>query len=81
MLPSRFDLCVLGAGPAGYAAAVRAHDLGKKVLLVERDRIGGAGIHAGALSSKTMWHLSNDYANACRTGRVTQPRRSGPTPR
>lgn len=69
MLPSCFDLCVLGAGPAGYAAAVRAHDLGKKVLLVERERIGGAGIHAGALSSKTMWHLSNDYANACRTGR------------
>ncbi len=69
MLPDRFDLCILGAGPAGYAAAVRAHDLGKKVLLVERDRIGGAGIHAGALSSKTMWHLSNDYAAACRTNR------------
>jgi|GEM_PF-6158876 len=44
MPPSRFDWCVLGAGPAGYAAAVRAHDLGKKILLVERERIGGAGI-------------------------------------
>lgn len=68
-LPERFDLCVLGAGPAGYAAAMRAHDLGKKVLLIERDRVGGAGIHAGALSSKTMWHLSNDYAIASRTDR------------
>jgi dihydrolipoamide dehydrogenase len=58
------DLCVLGAGPAGYAAAMRAHDLGKRVILVERDRIGGAGIHSGALSSKTMWHLSNDYSVA-----------------
>lgn len=67
--PDRFDLCILGAGPAGYAAAIRAHDLGKKVLLIERDRVGGTGIHAGALSSKTMWHLSNDYATACRTGR------------
>ena len=65
----RFDLCILGAGPAGYAAAVRAYDFGKKVLLIERDRVGGAGIHAGALSSKTMWHLSNDYATACRPGR------------
>jgi dihydrolipoamide dehydrogenase len=59
-----WDLCVLGAGPAGYAAAMRAHDLGKRVVLVERDRCGGAGIHAGALSSKTMWHLSNDYSVA-----------------
>lgn len=60
--PARFDLAILGAGPAGYAAAMRAHDLGKKVLLVERDRVGGAGLHEGALSSKTMWHLSKDYA-------------------
>ncbi|HEY8078255.1 MAG TPA: FAD-dependent oxidoreductase, partial [Labilithrix sp.] len=64
-----FDLCVLGAGPAGYAAAMRAHDLGKRVALVERGQIGGAGIHCGALSSKTMWHLSNDYAIAKRTDR------------
>lgn len=48
---------------------MRALDLGKRVLLVERDRIGGAGLHAGALSSKTMWHLSNDYAVARRTDR------------
>jgi dihydrolipoamide dehydrogenase len=57
-----WDLCVLGAGPAGYAAAMRAHDLGKRVALIERDRVGGAGIHSGALSSKTMWHVSNDFA-------------------
>lgn len=64
-----YDVCVLGGGPAGYAAAMRAHDLGKRVALVERGRIGGAGIHAGALSSKTMWHLSNDFAVASRTDR------------
>lgn len=64
-----WDLCVLGAGPGGYAAAMRAHDLGKRVLLVERDRVGGAGIHSGALSSKTMWHLSNDYSVARLTDR------------
>ncbi len=66
---TRYDVCVIGAGPAGFAAAMRAHDLGKRVLLVERARVGGAGLHAGALSSKTMWHLSNDYAGACRTDR------------
>lgn len=66
---SAWDLCVLGAGPAGFAAAMRAHDLGKRVVVVERGQIGGAGIHAGALSSKTMWHLSNDFAAATRTDR------------
>lgn len=69
MLPARFDLCILGAGPAGYAAAIRAYDLGKKVALVERDRVGGTGLHCGALSSKTLWHLSNDFAVAARTDR------------
>lgn len=66
---ARYDLCVLGAGPAGFAAAMRAHDLGKRVLVVEKGKLGGAGLHAGALSSKTMWHLSNDYALACRKDR------------
>jgi dihydrolipoamide dehydrogenase len=66
---SAWDLCVLGAGPAGYAAAMRAHDLGKRVVVVEQGRTGGAGIHSGALSSKTMWHLSNDFACASATDR------------
>ena len=66
---NRYDLAILGAGPAGYAAAMRAHDLGKRVLLVEKGRVGGTGIHTGALSSKTMWHLSNDYALVCRNDR------------
>jgi dihydrolipoamide dehydrogenase len=67
-----WDLCVLGAGPAGYAAAMRAHDLGKRVIIVEQGRTGGAGIHSGALSSKTMWHLSNDFACASATDRGYQ---------
>lgn len=54
----QFDLCVIGGGPAGYAAAMRAVDLHKRVLLIEKDRIGGAGIYNGALSSKTLWELS-----------------------
>ncbi|MFN8397133.1 MAG: NAD(P)/FAD-dependent oxidoreductase [Bacteroidia bacterium] len=58
----RFDLAIIGAGPAGYAAAMRALDFGKRVLLVERDRIGGAGIHNGALSSKTFWEVAQEVA-------------------
>jgi dihydrolipoamide dehydrogenase len=66
---THFDLVVLGAGPAGFAAAMRARDLGKRVLVVERDRPGGAGLHHGALSSKTLWELAKDYATACSTDR------------
>ncbi len=57
-----FDLCVIGAGPAGYAAAMRAVDFGKRVLLIEKDKLGGAGLHNGALSSKTFWEISQDLA-------------------
>lgn len=64
-----FDVCVIGGGPAGFAAAMRSSDLGLRVCLVERDRLGGAGIHDGALSSKTLWELSRDYRRALRRDR------------
>ena len=56
----RFDLVVIGAGPSGYAAAMRAIDFKKKTLLVEKDEVGGAGVTNGALSSKTWWELSRE---------------------
>lgn len=58
-----YDLCVIGGGPAGYAAAMRAIDLGMRTLLVERDRIGGTGIYNGALTSKTLWEISQRVAS------------------
>jgi dihydrolipoamide dehydrogenase len=54
----KFDLCVIGGGPVGYAAAMRAIDFGKKVILIEKNRLGGAGIYDGALASKSLWELS-----------------------
>lgn len=59
----KFDLVVIGAGPSGYAAAMRALDFKKKVLLIERNRVGGAGVTNGALSSKTWWELSREAAS------------------
>jgi dihydrolipoamide dehydrogenase len=56
----RFDLVVIGAGPSGYAAAMRALDFKKKVLLIEKNKVGGAGVTNGALSSKTWWELSRE---------------------
>jgi len=59
----KFDLIVIGGGPAGYAAAMRGIDYGKKVCLIEKDRVGGAGVYNGALSSKTLWEISNRVAS------------------
>lgn len=57
---TKYDVCVIGAGPAGYAAAMRAVDFHKKVALIEKKQLGGAGIHHGALWSKTWWELSRE---------------------
>src|SRR5690606_41280731 len=58
-----FDLIIIGGGPSGYAAAMRGIDFGKKVCLIERDRVGGAGVYNGALSSKTLWEIANRVAS------------------
>lgn len=59
----KFDLVVIGAGPSGYAAAMRALDFKKRTLLIERNNVGGAGVTNGALSSKTWWELSRETAS------------------
>lgn len=57
----RYDLVIVGGGAAGFAGAMRAMDFGKRTLLIERYRIGGAALFNGALSSKTWWELAKDF--------------------
>ena len=64
-----YDLCVIGCGSAGFAATMRALDLGKNVCIVESGEIGGAGVMWGALASKTLWELAKDYAIASKIDR------------
>ena len=54
----KYDLVIIGAGPSGYAGAMRALDFNKRVLLIEKEKLGGAGIFNGALWSKSMWEYS-----------------------
>jgi dihydrolipoamide dehydrogenase len=63
-MEKKYDVCVIGSGPGGFAAAMRAFDFGKKVVLIEAGNIGGAGIMHGAMTSKTLWELSKDFAGA-----------------
>ena len=58
-----FDLIVIGGGPSGYAGAMRAIDFSKKVLIIEKKRLGGAGIYNGVLTSKTLWEQSLKVAS------------------
>jgi pyruvate/2-oxoglutarate dehydrogenase complex dihydrolipoamide dehydrogenase (E3) component len=58
-----YDLIVIGGGPSGYAGAMRALDFKKKVLLIEKKRIGGAGVYDGVLTSKTLWELSQKVSS------------------
>ncbi len=50
----RFDLVVIGAGPGGYVAAIRAAQLGMRVAVVERDRPGGVCVNWGCIPSKAI---------------------------
>jgi dihydrolipoamide dehydrogenase len=49
-----FDLVVIGAGPGGYVAAIRAAQLGQKVAVVEADRLGGVCLNWGCIPSKAL---------------------------
>jgi len=51
-----FDLVVLGAGSGGYAAALRASELGMSVALIEKDKVGGTCLHVGCIPTKALLH-------------------------
>ena len=51
---SKYDFVVIGGGPAGYAAAIRAGQLGKKVACVEKERPGGTCLNWGCIPSKAL---------------------------
>ncbi len=53
------EVVVIGGGPGGYPAAIRAAQLGKHVLLVERDRLGGECLNYGCIPSKALIHTAN----------------------
>lgn len=62
-----FDLVVLGGGSGGYAAALRAAELGRSVALVERAELGGTCLHRGCIPTKALLH-AGEVADAAREG-------------
>ena len=61
-----YDLIVIGAGPAGYEAALKAASFNKKVLLVEKDKIGGTCLNYGCIPTKSLLsqtHINKEITN------------------
>ncbi|MFN3970573.1 MAG: dihydrolipoyl dehydrogenase [Gemmobacter sp.] len=54
MAAASFDVIVIGAGPGGYVAAIRAAQLGKKVVIVERENLGGICLNWGCIPTKAL---------------------------
>ncbi len=69
MTPIKTDIVVLGAGPGGYAAAFYAADLGKKVMLVEQDKLGGVCLNRGCIPSKALLQASKMIIEARESSR------------
>jgi dihydrolipoamide dehydrogenase len=53
-----YDLVVLGGGSGGYACALRAAELGKRVALIEKDKVGGTCLHRGCIPTKALLHAA-----------------------
>jgi dihydrolipoamide dehydrogenase len=68
---SEFDLVILGGGSGGYAAALRASQLGQKVVLIEKDKVGGTCLHRGCIPTKALLHageIADDTRHAAEFG-------------
>ncbi len=58
-----FHMIVIGGGPGGYVAAIRAAQLGAEVTLVEKEHLGGTCLNIGCIPTKAMLHAA-EYVNA-----------------
>jgi dihydrolipoamide dehydrogenase len=64
MSDSEFDVVVIGAGPGGYVAAIKAAQLGLKTACVEKAALGGCCLNVGCIPSKALLHSSHLFAEA-----------------
>ena len=67
---SDYQLIVIGAGPGGYTAALRAAKLGLHTAIVERREVGGTCLNRGCIPTKTLLHASQVYSDAAEGARM-----------
>jgi dihydrolipoamide dehydrogenase len=69
-MPETFDILVIGAGPGGHAAAVRAARLGARAAIIEKQGWGGTCTHRGCIPTKALLACSRRYADLKKLGRM-----------
>ena len=60
-MSEQFDLVIVGAGPGGYEAAIRASQLGMKTALIERGEVGGTCLNRGCIPTKALLHAAESW--------------------
>ena len=60
-MSQNYDVCVVGAGPGGYVAAIRCAQLGLKTAIIEREFLGGVCLNVGCIPSKALLNISHQY--------------------
>ena len=65
---SSYDIVILGGGSGGYACALRAAELGQRVAMIERGRVGGTCLHRGCIPTKALLHAA-EVADQAREGK------------
>ncbi len=53
-MPDTYDIAIIGGGPGGYTAAIRASQLGMRAVIVERENVGGLCLNWGCIPSKAL---------------------------
>ena len=66
----QYELAIIGAGPGGYEAAFYAADLGMKVAVIEKDKLGGTCLNRGCIPTKALMHSSDVYRDAAHGAEV-----------
>jgi dihydrolipoamide dehydrogenase len=69
-MPDSYDVIVIGGGPGGYHAAIRAAQLGKKTAVVEKDKPGGRCLNYACIPAKTMLHTAELLDHAQNSGEL-----------
>ncbi len=65
-----YDVAIIGGGPGGYVAAIRAAQLGARVALIEKERVGGMCLNWGCIPTKALAHQAELYAEIKRAGEL-----------
>ena len=75
----KYDVIVIGGGPGGYVAAIRAAQLGAKVTLIEKQYLGGTCLNVGCIPTKCLLHSAELLADIKEQGKAIGVEASAPT--